>query len=177
MFMSSLGAQRDPASALAWGLYFLFPFSQEGALSCLAAAMREFAQVTASQPISPGVLSDFPRITPVLCKRVSSTRCTLGVLCVLCQPVNAEGGGGGGVTIAGARDAAVNRADRAPVRAVCLLVHSVLYPCPEVSSTHSVCQLPVYLPFPAHFKYFRVSPHPILAHPSFSYCPSILLYL
>lgn len=63
---------------------------------------------------------------------------------MLCQPVNAEGG----VTIPGARDAAVNRADRAPVRAVCLLVHSVLCQCPEVSSTHSVCQLPVFLSEP-----------------------------
>lgn len=64
MFIASVGAQRDPAPALAWGLYFLFPFSQEGALSCLAAAMREFAQVTASQPVSLGVLSDFPESLP-----------------------------------------------------------------------------------------------------------------
>ncbi|ERE76757.1 membrane-associated phosphatidylinositol transfer protein 2 isoform 1 [Cricetulus griseus] len=37
-------SSRDPAPALAWGLHFLFPFSQEGALSCLAAAISEFAK-------------------------------------------------------------------------------------------------------------------------------------
>lgn len=60
MLMSYLGAQRDPAPALAWGLYFLFPFSQERALSCLAAAVSEFAEVMASQLALPKVLSDFP---------------------------------------------------------------------------------------------------------------------
>lgn len=65
MLMSSPGAQRDPAPALTWGLYFLFPFSQEGALSCLAAAMSEFAEVTASQPMGlTPVLSDFPASLP-----------------------------------------------------------------------------------------------------------------
>lgn len=89
--MSPLGAQRDPAPALAWGLYFLFPFSQEGALSCLAAAMNELAEVAASQPVSPRVLSDFPASFPYPCKCLSSTWCTLGVSCMLCQPVHAEG--------------------------------------------------------------------------------------
>lgn len=61
MLMSSLGAHRDPAPALAWGLYFLFPFSQEGALSCLAAAMNESVEVTASQPVSPRSSVTSPR--------------------------------------------------------------------------------------------------------------------
>lgn len=73
MLMSSPGAQRDPAPALAWGLYFLFPFSQEGALSCLAAAMSEFAEVTASQPVP------LTHVTSVPCKCSSSPWCTLGV--------------------------------------------------------------------------------------------------
>lgn len=77
MLMSPLAAQRDPAPALAWGLHFLFPFSQEGALSCVAAAISEFAEVTASQPAYPrfAVTSlHHSRILPTFIKRSGDIR-------------------------------------------------------------------------------------------------------
>lgn len=107
MLMSPSGAHRDPAPALAWGLHFLFPFSQEGALSCLAAAISEFAKVKASQPAYPR-----PSVISLRHSCILQTliKCLVYIRCIVCVvPAYKRSRGG---TIPGAWCAVVNKADR-----------------------------------------------------------------
>lgn len=105
-----------PCPCFTWGLHFLFPFSQEGALSCLAAVISEFAEVMASQPA-------YPRFSVTSLQTWSNAWCTVGALGMLCQPANTLEG----VTVPGARDAAVNEADRSSCEQ-CTSWCSLLYP-------------------------------------------------
>lgn len=120
----------------------------------------------ASQPALPRVLRDFLTSLLYPANTYQVLGVPLGVLCVLCQPVNAEGGG---ATIPGARGAAANKGDKS-------LHVSSLHPgafCAVlVSYGHCVCQLPSW----THFQNFLVSPQPTLPHPTFPYHPTTLPY-